>query len=182
MGKLLLISLLPLLFVGNRWQQQTSNEKIIKLLPGQIVKDIGRYSTEIEKNRFLLKINEMGGSVELWIPGIDTALSVDINNAAVLEPSVIAYSGDPIYGKPGLFLFYFEGKKVKCIVPPSNFKKGFPDGTDYFEIYRVDLKNEEIFFWHLKDLDDVDFISDWKKGHEYKVKFDGTGLTKVKGK
>ncbi|MFZ1082854.1 MAG: hypothetical protein WAO19_13125 [Candidatus Kryptoniota bacterium] len=179
MGKLLLALLLPSLFFTEGWQQQTSNDKIIKLRSGQIVKDIGHYSAGTEQNNFFLKINGMGGSVELWIPGIDTALSVDINNVAMLEPSLIAYSGDPIYGKPGLFLFDYGKGKIKCIVPPSNFKKEFPDGTDYFEIDRVDPKDKEIFFWHLKDLDNVDFSTDWKSGHEYKIKFDGTGLMKV---
>jgi len=135
----------------------------------------------LKRNDFFLKHDE-GDTETLWVPGIDTALSTDITAVAVINDSVIAYSGSPIYGIPGLFLFDFNKKVVECIVPPSNFKKGFPDGTDYFEIDRVDLKSEEILFWHLEDLDNVDFSGDWRSGHEYKIKFDGTGLMNVENK
>jgi len=181
MGKLLLALLLALLFLDNGWQQHASGKKIIMLKPGQVTDTLGHYATTLNRNGFFLKEGE-GDSGVLWIEGTDTALAPDIVNVAVITPSIIAYSGSPIYGIPGLFLFDFEKKKNKCIVPPSNFKEEFPDGTDYFEIDRVDLNSEEILFWHLKDLDNVNFAGDWRSGHEYKIKFDGTGLMKVEDK
>ncbi len=181
MGKLLLTLLVPLLFFGNGRQQHAQDKKTIILKPGQVTDTLGHYATTQNRNDFFLKEGE-GDSGVLWIQGIDTALAPDIVNVAVITPSIIAYSGSPVYGVPGIFLFDFDKRMTKCIVPPSNFKEEFPDGTDYFEIDRVDLKSEEILFWHLKDLDNVDFSGDWRSGHEYRIKFDGTRLTKTKDK
>ncbi|MFZ1082853.1 MAG: hypothetical protein WAO19_13120 [Candidatus Kryptoniota bacterium] len=178
MGKLLLTLLLFLPFPGNGSQRDASDKKIMMLKPGQVTQELGHYTTALNGNDFFLKHGE-GDTRVLWIPGIDTALSTDVSALAVIDSSIIAYSGSPIYGIPGLFLFDFGEKKTRCIAPPLYFKEGFPDGTDYFEIDRVDLKNKEILFWHLKELDNVDFSTDWKSGHEYKIKFDGTGLIKV---
>lgn len=110
------------------------------------------------------------------------ALSVDVTGVAVIAPSSMTYSGCPIYGRPGLFVFDFKTKENRCIVPPSNFNPAYTDGTDYFAIDRVDLKDKEIFFWHVPDVDKANFEGDWKTGNEYKINFDGTGLTKVEDK
>ncbi len=181
MGKLLLTLLVPLLFFGNGRQQHAQDKKTIILKPGQVTDTLGHYATTQNRNDFFLKEGE-GDSGVLWIQGIDTALAPDIVNVAVITPSIIAYSGSPVYGVPGIFLFDFGKKKVKCIVPATNLNSAYPDGTDYFEIDRIDLDTNEIFFWHVPDVDKADFAGDWKSGHEYKIEFDGTGLMKVQEK
>lgn len=184
MGKLPLIVLL--LFLSNGWEQKTPDKKVTLLSAGKVLtqrtqQHLGDYTTGLKANEFSLRMNKLGGSTELWVAGVDTALSTDVTDVAVVDRSIIAYSGSPIYGIPGIFLFNFEKKKVKCIVPASHLDSAYPDGTDYFEIDRIDLNTHEIFFWHVPDVDKVDFAGDWQSGNQYRIKFDGTGLTKVRG-
>ncbi len=187
MGKLLLALLLPLLLLGTGLQRKEYSEKITVLQSGQVIDprirpQLGHFTIELGGSKFLLRIGEMGGGTELWVPGIDTALSTDITSIGVINPHLITYCGSPVYGTPGVFLYDFENKTAKCFVPAENLNESYPDGTDYFEIDYIDLSTDEIFCWHVPDVDNVDFSGDWRSGHEYRIKFDGTRLTKTKDK
>ena len=118
--------------------------------PGMtITKKTGLFMIDSSCNKFVLNISDMGGFIILRTINEKPLIVDDITAIAILEKSKLLYSVSPIYGKPGIFLFDFKLNNNKRIVKPSFFKDGFSDGTDYFEIYKLDLDRKEIYFWEL---------------------------------
>ena len=85
-----------------------------------------------------------------------TRIADDITAIAWVAPDLLVYSASPMYGKPGIFLLKCgDEPKSSVLVPPKHIDRGYPDGTDYFEIHSID--GNHVSYYYAVDVDKADF-------------------------
>ena len=128
---------------------------------GNVIKATGVYPFKNSDCIAYLTVNGMGGFTELHISkkGSDEVLTkvADITGITWASKNMLVFSVSPIYGKPGIFAYSCEKNQIKPMVKPSNFNKAYPDGSDYFELYKADPADHLIYYYYAPDVDETDF-------------------------
>lgn len=127
-----------------------------------------------------ISISELGGFKVLSIRQMDAMVSQeteDVTGIAWMTESILVYSVSPIYGNPGLYIFNCTTKETKRIVAPKNINAGYPNGADYFELYR--LSADKVYFYYTADVDSINFKTFRSQTFLFQSNLDGSDVGKA---
>lgn len=97
-----------------------------------------------------LSRNRENGALEMYLD--DKKEASDVTSLISLADSVI-YATGPVYGSPGIRSLTC-GHKPKILVSAKNISKGYPAGTDYFELEKYD--QGLVSYLYIRDIDSAD--------------------------
>lgn len=104
----------------------------------------------------------------------------DVSGLGWLSRSSLAYSVSPVYGKPGIYVYNCDQKRVARIVAPRKTDGHYPHGAEYFELKVV--SNGRIYFYYAPDVDEINFRSFRTKSFLHSVNSDGSDFRKITSK
>jgi hypothetical protein len=92
----------------------------------------------------------------------------------------LVYTGGPIYGIPGVYVYSCDSDKVKRIIAPRTITKAYPDGADFFELEGISSgKPATVYFYYAPDVDKVNFETFLTPAFLYQVHLDGSEFRKA---
>jgi hypothetical protein len=149
------------------------------LLSGSAIDKLGTYTSPGGGYTALLEHGEGDMSVLTIVSKSDgrRSKSIDAVTGIVwISESKLLYSVSPIYGIPGIFVFDCRKMKMKRILGPKTFRKGWPDGVDDFQL--KEFSEGKIYFYYAPDIETANpYALDL-----YQINLDGTGFKKAQGK
>lgn len=149
------------------------HSRAVEELPGQFTSPDGHCTVA-------LRINRLGGAKDLFLVTArtkSTLIEHDVTGIAWFSNNALAFTVSPIYGRPGVYVLDCKSSQAKRVVRPKTLNQAYPEGADYFELYRVsDDTPAMLFFYYAPDVDKVDFASFRTPDHLFEVRSNGAGF------
>lgn len=130
-----------------------------------------------------LERSGVGGFLVLTVGTTPTAshaqeLAIDVTGLAWADNQTLVYTTSPVYGQPGVSLWRCGTKEPETLVAPRNRNTAYPQGSDYFELVRLELGDvPRAVFLMTPDVDTTDFgVLREGSQHLFEVGFDGSGF------
>lgn len=171
------ICMVTIFFVGCAVTKLDSHNQATYVQIGKVVTATGEYMHQNGNCRVKLESSTMGGYSVLSADHLGMNEIDDVTGVAWASPVLLVYTVSPIYGKPGVYLYDCIGHKSKRIVDPKNINTFYPDGADYFELYRVD--GSIIFFYYAADVDSVNFREFRSQSFLFQVNLNGSNFIRA---
>lgn len=168
---------LTIFFAGCAATIGESQKHVTYVQTGKVVTAHGEYMQQIGNCRVKLESTSMGGYSVLSVNHTGIKEIDDVTGIAWVSPTLLVYTVSPIYGKSGVYLYDCMERKCKRIVAPKNINPAYPDGADYFELYR--MYDSKIVFYYAADVDLVDFKEFRTQSFLFRVNLDGSDFVKV---
>jgi hypothetical protein len=158
-----------------------NTDKQVTYIPiREVVAKPGIFQPHNGKCQAEIAISGLGGFKILFIRQMDAMTSQetkDITGIAWLTDSVLVYTVSPIYGNPGVYMFDCTTKETKRIIAPKNINAIYPNGADYFELYR--LSADKVHFYYISDVDSIDFKGFRSQTFLFQSNLDGSEFKKA---
>ncbi len=157
-----------------------ASEQITYVPIGKVVHEPGIFQQNKGKCHAYLSVNDLGGFVVLSVTQMGTNIAEvikDVTGISWVTESLLIYSVSPIYGNPGVYILDCATKETKRIVAPKNTNAAYPNGTDYFELYRV--SGEKAYFYYAPDVNSVQFKEFRSRSFLYQSNLDGSETRKT---
>ena len=147
---------------------------------GKVVHELGIFQPNTGKYQAELAVSDLGGFIVLSVmqTGARIAEGIkDVTGISWVTETLLIYTVSPIYGNPGVYVLNCTTRETKRIVTPKNLNAAYPEGTDYFELYRVSA--DKAYFYYAPDVDSVDFKDFRSRSSLYQSNLDGSEVRKT---
>ena len=144
-----------------------------------LMKEYGLYRFADSDYVVELSINGMGGYLDLSVKNKKDGSVIlkniaDVSGASWIASDILVVTTSPIYGKPGLFQFSADTKRLVQLLKPEHRTAGYSDGTDYFELQRTESTEKKIYYYYGQDVDEIDFNNFRSPKHLRCIALDGS--------
>lgn len=155
------------------------NKTVTYVSIGSVVTKPGIFKTYHGECQTELVGNSMGGFTMLYVSQMGTTIQEvkDVTGIGWATGSLLIYTVSPIYGDPGVYILNCVTKESRRIVAPQNITPAYPNGADYFELYR--LFSDRVYFYHAPDVDSVNFKDFRSQTYLFQCNFDGSEMNKA---
>lgn len=157
-----------------------SDKQEAVFLTEEVVSKPGKYQPANGRYRAEISIDSLGGFANLTIRVKNEIIIHEVKDVTGMSwatDNLLIYSVSPIYGNPGIYVFDCATKETSRIVAPRTIDDAYPNGADYFELFR--LFSGKVFFYYAPDVDTVDFNKFRTIQYLFQVNLDDNELKKV---